>query len=184
MSDDGETVPSARFEELSEMVTLATGWLVSAMVNVAVPPASVVTRPLTGVTVTPATSLSVVEIATSATAKLLYAGSVLAAVPVTMEYAMVPSTTKSSTPVTVTVCAIFQFAAVNVSAAGKTVPSVASLDESGIVTSAVGWLVRTTVNVAVPPISVVVRPDVGVTVTPTVSLSVVETATSATAKPL
>ena len=33
-----------------------------------------------------------------------------------------------------------------------------------MVTSAVGWLVSTTVKVAVPPASVVIRPTVGVTV--------------------
>ena len=33
-----------------------------------------------------------------------------------------------------------------------------------MVTSAVGWLVSTTVKVAVPPASVVIRPEVGVTV--------------------
>ena len=43
----------------------------------------------------------------------------------------------------------------NVTLAGVTVPSVASLELSPIVTSAVGWLFSTTVNVAVPPASVV-----------------------------
>ena len=40
-----------------------------------------------------------------------------------------------------------------------------------IVTSAVGWVLSTTVNVAVPPASVVVSPAVGVTVMPAASLS-------------
>ena len=40
---------------------------------------------------------------------------------------MSPSSRLSLTPVTVTVCAVFQFAAVNVSDAGLTVPSVVSL---------------------------------------------------------
>ena len=48
-----------------------------------------------------------------------------------------------------------------------------------MVTSAVGWVLSTTVKVAVPPASVVVRPDVGVTVMPAASLSVLVTATSA-----
>ena len=39
---------------------------------------------------------------------------------------MSPSSTKSSTPVTVTVCGTFQFAAVNVNEAAETVPSVVS----------------------------------------------------------
>ena len=59
------------------------------------------------------------------------------------------------TPVTVTVCATFQLAVVKVSDAGATVPSVGSLELSAIVTSAVGCAVSTTVNVAVPPASVV-----------------------------
>ena len=68
---------------------------------------------------------------------------------------MLPSSRKSSTPVTVTVCAVFQFAVVNVSDAGETVPSVASLELSAVLTFAVGCAVSTTVNVAVPPASVV-----------------------------
>ena len=52
----------------------------------------------------------------------------------------------SSTPVTVTVCAVFQLAGVKVSDAGATVPSVVSLLESAIVTLAVGWLVSTAVK--------------------------------------
>ena len=61
---------------------------------------------------------------------------------------------------------MFQFAVVNVRLAGPTVPSVVSLELSAIVTSAVGCVFSTTVNVAVPPASVVVRPAVGVTVIP------------------
>ena len=53
-----------------------------------------------------------------------------------------------------------------------------------IVTSAVGCELSTTVNVAVPPASVVIRPEVGVTVMPAVSLSVLVTATSAASRPL
>ena len=87
----------------------------------------------------------------------------LVAGAVTIVYATFPSATKSFTPVTVTVCAVFQFPDVNVTDPGATVPSVKSLDESPIVTFAVGWLVSTTVNVAVPPPSVV-APDSGVTV--------------------
>ena len=64
-----------------------------------------------------------------------------------------------------------------VTLAGLTVPSVASLELTPIVTSAVGCEFRTIVNVAVPPASVVVRPDVGVTVMPAVSLSVLVTNT-------
>ena len=51
---------------------------------------------------------------------------------------------------TVTVCATFQFAVVKVRLAGLTVPSVVSLELRAIVTSAVGWVLSTTVKVAVP----------------------------------
>ena len=88
------------------------------------------------------------------------------------------------TPVTVTVCAVFQFALVKVRLAGATAPSVASLELSAMVTSAVGCVVSTTVNVAVPSASVVVRPEVGVTVMPEASLSVLVTATSFALNPL
>ena len=40
---------------------------------------------------------------------------------------------------------------------GETVPSLVSLDERAMVTLLVGWALRTTVNVAVPPASVVMR---------------------------
>ena len=74
---------------------------------------------------------------------------------------------------------MFQFALVNVSDATDTVPSTVSLELIPIVTSAVGSLSSTTVNVAVPPASVVVSPLVGVTVIPDVSLSALVTLTSA-----
>ena len=95
-----------------------------------------------------------------------------------------PSSRASSTPVTVTVCATFQFAGVNVRLAGADRALVVSLELSAIVTSAVGCDVSTTVNVAVPPASVVVRPEVGVTVMPAASLSVFVTATSVALNPL
>ena len=77
--------------------------------------------------------------------------SLLVAAAVTIEYATAPSTRTSSTPVTVTVCGVFQFPLVNVTDDGLTVPSVMSFDESPTVTFAVGCDVSTTVNVAVPP---------------------------------
>src|SRR3954464_14298333 len=90
---------------------------------------------------------------------------------------MFPSSTKSSAPVTVTVCATFQFAAVNVSDDAETVPSAVLLLEIGTTTFARGWLVSTTVKLAVPPASVVDNPLVGETVIPAVSLSVFDTET-------
>ena len=72
----------------------------------------------------------------------------------------------SSTPVTVTVCAMFQLAAVKIRLAGETVPSVVSLLDSAMLTSALGWVSSTTVKLAVPPASVVIRPLVGLTLMP------------------
>ncbi len=56
---------------------------------------------------------------------------------------------------TVTVCGVFQSLLVKVNDDGETVPSLVSLDDRPIVTFALGWLFSTTVNVAVPPASVV-----------------------------
>ncbi len=91
---------------------------------------------------------------------------------------MLPSATLSSTPVSVTVCATFQFAAVNTRLAGRAVPSAGFEDDSGIVTFATGCELSLTVNVAVPPASVVVRPATGFTVTPETSSSWFVTLTS------
>ena len=73
---------------------------------------------------------------------------------------------------------------VNVSDAGAAPPSVASELDSPIVTSAVGWLASTTVNVAVPPASVVTSPAVGLTVIPAVSSSWLVADTSEGSRPL
>ena len=99
-----------------------------------------------------------------------------------MEYATAPST-KSSTPVTVTVCGVFQLPDVNVTLDGLTVPSAVFELLRPTVTFAVGCDVSTTVNVAVPPASVVVSPLVGVTVMPAASLSVLLTLTSLALRP-
>src|SRR5207249_12265951 len=105
-------------------------------------------------------------------------GSELTAAAVAIVYAIVPSTAASSTPVTVTVCGVFQSDAVNLIEAGDTVPSVRSELDNGMVTSAVGCVSSTTVNVALPPASVVARPAVGLTVMPATSLSRLMTDTS------
>src|SRR5437667_94363 len=138
VTEAGATVPSVRSLDESPIVTFAVGWVRSTTVNVAVPPDSVVVRPEVGATAIPAVSLSVFVTATSAACIPLYLPSVLVAAALTSEHATVPSTAKSSTPVTVTVCAVFQFPGVNVREAGATVPSVRSLDEFPIVTFAVG----------------------------------------------
>jgi hypothetical protein len=96
-----------------------------------------------------------------------------------------PSTTASSTPVTVTVCATFQFALVKTRLAGLTVPSAGLLEVRAMVTFAVGCVLRTTVKVAVPPASFVVSGVVAaVTVIPAASLSLFVTSTSAASRVL
>src|ERR1044071_8091559 len=96
-----------------------------------------------------------------------------------MVYGRSPSWTASSTPVTVTGWGVLQSDAVNVRLAGAEVPSAASLEATATATSAVGWLVSTTGDVAVPAASAVPSPAVGETVMPAASLSVFVTATSA-----
>src|SRR5205823_4264307 len=96
-------------------------------------------------TVIPAVSSSVLVADTSAGFMPLYFASGLLAAPLMMLYAMLPSSTKSSTPVIVTVCATFQFPGVNVNSDVDTVPSAVFELLTGIVTGAVGWLVSTTV---------------------------------------
>ena len=96
--------------------------------------------------------------------------SALVAAAVTIVNAISPSSTSSFTPVTVTVCGVAQLAAVKVRLAGATVPSVVSLLEIPVETSAVGSAFRTTVKVAVPPASVVL-PLIADTVNPDVSSS-------------
>jgi len=56
VSDVGETVPSFVFELVRLIVTLAVGWVFRTMVNVDVPPDSVVISPDVGVTVMPGMS--------------------------------------------------------------------------------------------------------------------------------
>ena len=83
-----------------------------------------------------------------------------------------------------TVWGVFQLADVKVKLGLSTVPSAVLSEVVPIVTSAVGWLLRTTVKVAVAPASVVVKPLVGVTVMPLVSLSILVSATSRALTPL
>ena len=109
----------------------------------------------------------------------------LAAIAVTTLNACVPSITASSTPVTVTTCALFQLPGPKVSIAGETTPSAVSLLLRPIVTVAAGCDPRATVNVTLPPTSLTTaaRPGGGVTMTLALSLSLVVTATSAGSRP-
>ncbi len=69
---------------------------------------------------------------------------------------MSPSTRSSFAPVTVTVCAVFQLAAVKVRVVALRLPSVASRPVRVTVTSAVGWELSLTVKLSVLPLSLVV----------------------------
>ena len=94
-----------------------------------------------------------------------------------------PSIPLSSTPVTVTVCAVFQLLLVKVRLDALTVASPVSPEVTVITTSLEGWAVNTTVKASVPPASVTdVLPLVSVTVKPAESLSVVVTATVLSAR--
>src|SRR5438034_56921 len=84
---------------------------------------------------------------------------------------MLPSWIGSSTPVTVTVCATFQFAGEIGRASCRAGASVRVVDDNLIRTLAVGWVFKNTANVAVPLASVVVRRDVRLLVISTSSLS-------------
>ena len=85
-----------------------------------------------------------------------------------------PSTRLSSTPVTVTVCAVFQEAGINVSEETLTVASPVSPLLTRITTLESGSASRTTVNVSVVPVSDTdVEPLDSTTLNPAASSSVV-----------
>ena len=93
-----------------------------------------------------------------------------------IEYATLPSINASSCPVTVTVCDAAKLPVVNIRDVTSGTPSVESLVSKLTVTLADGADVRDTVNVAVPPPSVV-SPDMAETLYPAVSLSMFVTET-------
>ena len=71
VTDEAEAVPSKGFEDEIPIVTSAVGSDVSTIEKAAVPPASVVVKPLVGFTVMPATSLSIFDKETSEAFRLL-----------------------------------------------------------------------------------------------------------------
>ena len=84
----------------------------------------------------------------------------------------------SSTPVTVTVCGVFQFAGVKVSVVTESVPSVRSPLVKLITTSDAGCALSTTVNASLVAASEVpVLPPLSAMVKPGESLSVLVTET-------
>ena len=123
--------------------------------NVSVSPASVtLVEPSGSETVNPATSSSVVDTETVWSARGSNESSDEASTTeiVTVLFT-VPSIKLSSTPVTVTTCAVSQFADVNVSEV-VTVASPVSDEVMERMTSVFGCAFRTTVNVSVSPASV------------------------------
>ena len=124
------------------------------MVNVSVvPDSSTAVDPLLSATVNPAVSSSVVVtvmVWSGRASKLLSELPSLILMVIVDE--IVPSMRLSSTPVTVTVCAVFQLAFVKVSRL-VTVASPVSLDEIAKTTFDAGWALRTMVKVSVVPVS-------------------------------
>jgi len=173
------TVPSVVSVETNPMVTSAVGRVSRTIVNSLMPPASEVTSPVVGAIVKPAVSSSWLITATSSGVTAAYAPSVLVTGPTRIVYPWSPSSTTSSTPVTVIVCGTFQLAGVNVTDPVDTVPSAVLLDASAMVTLPSGSVSSTMLKVAVPPLSVVTSPDVGVTEMPAVSSLMLVTETSA-----
>ena len=169
------TVVSPVSLEVTVRTTFDAGWAVRTTVNVSVVPVSATAvDPPVSVTVNPATSSSVVVAVTvwSATGSKSLSELASSTTIVIVEL-MFPSMILSSTPVTVTVCAVFQFNGVNVRGV-FTVASPVSLEVMVRTTSDAGWAFKTTVNVSVVPVSAtLVDPPVSATVNPATSSSVV-----------
>ena len=171
----GDTVASPVSEDVAETTTSEVGWVLRTTVIVVVPPSAVLLA--RGTTPMPAESLSVVITATEPLATLAYSAALdpSTIAKVTVEV-WLPSTAVSSTPVTVTVCALSQFESVNVSCAGDTVASPVSEPVTSMTTLAVGLAPKTAVKVASAPASVT-RTSARESVRAAVSTSVTVTAT-------
>ena len=175
----GETVTSPVSEEVTEITTSEMGCASRTTVKSSVvePSSATVVVPPDSMTVNPATSLSVVATDTVWSATPSKSSSEL---PSTTERVTVdvwdPSTRSSLAPVSVTVFAISQSAAVNVRVAGEAVASPVSYEVTEITTSDAGSAFRTTEIVSVVPVSSTsVAPRVSVMVNPAASSSVVVT---------
>ena len=149
-----------------------------------VPDSATLVDPPDWVMVKPATSLSVVVTETVWSATPSKSLSELPSLTVTVRVeVMFPSMMLSFTPVTVTVCAEFQFPEVKVSGL-FTVASPVSLDVMLSTTFEAGWAFSTTVKVSVVPVSAtLVDPPDSVMVKPATSLSTVVTETVWSATP-
>ena len=115
------------------------------------PDSETLVDPALSTMVNPATSSSVVVAVTvwSATGSKSLSEFASSTATVTVDE-IVPSMMLSSTPVTVTVCGVFQLAFVKVNGV-FTVASPVSLEVTVRATFDAGWAVRTTVNVSVVP---------------------------------
>ena len=148
----GDTVASPVSPDVTEITTFEAGWAFSTTVKVSVVPVSAtLVDPLDWAIVNPATSLSVVVTETVWSATPSKASSVIASMieTVVVEFC-VPSMMLSSTPVRVTVCAEFQFEAVN-SRVLITVASPVSLEAIENTTLEEGSAFKTIVKVSVVP---------------------------------
>ncbi len=146
------TVASPVSLEVIVSTTLDVGCAFRTMVKVSVvPDSATLVDPPDCAIVKPATSLSVVVTETVWSATPSKSLSELPSLTVTVRVEVcVPSTRLSLTPVTVAVCAEFQFAGVKVRVP-VAVASPVSLDVIFITTLDAGCALRTTVNVSVVP---------------------------------
>ena len=172
----GATVTSPVSELTTDTTTSEAGWVLSTTVNESVAPDSVVpVDPSDWTTESPNESSSALVTATVWSAN----GSKASAEdPSTTDRVTVavwlPSRRSSSTPVTVIVCAVFQFEVVNVNVVGATFASPGSLDAADRTTSEAGWVSRTTVNASVlPPSVTAVEPPDWTVVNPAAAPAVV-----------
>ena len=116
-----------------------------------------VTVSVVGEKVMPAVSSSMVLTFTVTGSSAAYSAAPVMPVGVSSStsYSLSPSSTSSFTPVTVTVCAVFQVVAVKVRFAGAAVPSLWSSSETttAMVTGAVGWVSSCTSKTATVAVS-------------------------------
>ena len=143
-----------------------------------VPDSSTSVDPSVSSIVNPATSSSVVTTETVWSATLLKSESdIESTIVIVMVEFWSPSMMSSSAPVTVTVCAVSQFAGVK-EIVPDIVASPVSLEDIAITTLSLGCASRTIVNVSVvPDSSTSVEPSNSSTVNPATSSSVVSTET-------
>ena len=158
----GLTVTSPVSSLDTSMTTFDVGSEVSTTVRSSVVPDSdTVEPPPDSLTMKPAVSSSEVVVETVWLATPSNASSELGSLMDTRtSVTWSPSATSSSTPVTVTVCAVFQLPGVKVRREGETVTSPASGEDRSITTLVSGARSNSTSNVSVPPASVTtVDPD-------------------------